>query len=169
MLSLALALFGYFSFGSSWRYYRQRQEAAQLRLQMQEQEHQARAQLEDQNARLALAKEEAERANRAKSSFLANMSHEIRTPMNAILGYAQIIEAEAQLDDRHRKAVETIGRSGEHLLRLINEVLDLATIEAGRLELRPTDFDLTDMLTGLGMMFELRCREKELAWVMDGF
>ncbi|MBT4503662.1 MAG: response regulator [Gemmatimonadetes bacterium] len=169
LLSLALALFGYFSFGSSWRYYRQRQEAAQLRLQMQEQEHQARAQLEDQNARLALAKEEAERANRAKSSFLANMSHEIRTPMNAILGYAQIIEAEAQLDDRHRKAVETIGRSGEHLLRLINEVLDLATIEAGRLELRPTDFDLTDMLTGLGMMFELRCREKELAWVMDGF
>jgi two-component system, sensor histidine kinase ChiS len=168
LLCMAVVGIGSVSVGSSWRYYRQRQEAASLREQMREQEERARVELEEQNTQLVQAKQEADQANRAKSTFLANMSHEIRTPMNAILGYAQILEADTALHDRHRKAIRTIGRSGEHLMGLINEVLDIAKIEAGRMELRPTNIDLADLLSGLGAMFELQCRDKQLAWVMDG-
>ncbi len=92
------------------------------------------------------------------------MSHEIRTPMNAILGYSQILQREAELTSRQQRAVDTIQQSGDHLLKLINNVLDISKIEAGRLELHPTDFDLQNMLHTVSMMFEMQCREKGLAW-----
>ena len=127
---------------------------------------QARRLLE-RDRKLAQAREAAEAANQAKSRFLASMSHEIRTPMNAILGYAQILQRKSTLAPDDRAAVETIERSGLHLLKLINEVLDLSKIEAGRLELQPSDFDLQALLSNLSVMLQVRCDAKRLSWQME--
>jgi signal transduction histidine kinase/DNA-binding NarL/FixJ family response regulator len=124
--------------------------------------------LEEAREAAERARETAEAANRAKSEFLANMSHEIRTPMNAIIGYAQILQRDPELAGNQRHDVETIHRSGDHLLRLINDVLDISRIEAGRMELNPIDFDLHALLATLGVMFELRCKEKGLRWHLEG-
>ena len=124
--------------------------------------------LEAQAQDLEQARDAAQAANVAKSRFLANMSHEIRTPMNAILGYAQILRRSRELAPDHRASVETIEQSGDHLLKLINDVLDLSKIEAGRLELDTADFDLGDFLNGLSVMFEIQCERKGLSWQLEG-
>ncbi len=116
---------------------------------------------------LRQAKEAAEAANRAKSAFLANMSHELRTPLTAILGFAELLRHDSQLTIRQRENIEIIQRSGEHLLSLINDVLDLSKIEAGRVELEPEVFDLHKMLLGLGEMFSLRAEQKGLIMILD--
>ncbi len=117
---------------------------------------------------LIIAKEKAEAANRAKSTFLANMSHEIRTPMNAILGYSQILLRNKDVSLEQRKALETIDTSGKNLLDMINEVLDISKIEAGKMELQEINFDLNDLMSGISKMFELRCRQKKLDWKVEG-
>lgn len=117
---------------------------------------------------LKTAKETAERANQYKTNFVANMSHEIRTPLNAILGYAQILQSRDDLDGQVRKAVEAIDRGGSHLLGLINDILDLSKIEAGRMELKPTTFDLCLLIRNLASMFQLRCAEKNVGWQVVG-
>lgn len=110
----------------------------------------------------AMAKQ-AEAANRAKSVFLANMSHEIRTPMNAILGFSQLMQRDPTLTPQQRRHLDTINRSGEHLLALINDILEMSKIEAGRTSLNPTTFDLHALLSDLEMMFSARTDAKKLA------
>jgi two-component system sensor histidine kinase/response regulator len=112
---------------------------------------------------LRVAKEAAEAANRAKSTFLANMSHELRTPLNAILGFAQLMERDAALSSRQRESLAIINRSGEHLLSLINDVLEMSKIEAGRIVLNPTPFDLHRLLQTLREMFQIRAEAKQLS------
>ena len=114
------------------------------------------------------AEAEAETANRAKSAFLANMSHEIRTPLNAILGYAQILLRHDALDRFQRDAVETIAGSSNHLLHLINEILDLSKIDAGRMEMARAQFDLQALVHELVVMFQPLCEEKHLALRVEG-
>ena len=108
------------------------------------------------------AKIEAEQANQDKSIYLANMSHEIRTPLNAILGFTRILKNRERLEAEMRHPLDTIESSGTHLLELINDILDLSKIEAGHLELEPSNFDLRHLVETLTAMFELACREKEI-------
>lgn len=109
---------------------------------------------------LAHARDVAETANRAKSDFLARMSHELRTPLNGILGYVQILARDAALTGTQRHALIVVRESGEHLLALINDILDLAKIEAQKLELTPTDFALSQFLQGIVDMFSIRAEQK---------
>jgi PAS domain S-box-containing protein len=126
----------------------------------------ANRQLHDANAQLLQAKVDAEAANRAKSTFLSTMSHEIRTPMNAILGYAQLMLRDPDLGPDAKANLKIVGRSGEHLLALINDVLDMSKIEAGRTELNPTTFNLPRLLDDLAAMFRLRAGAKALRFEM---
>jgi PAS domain S-box-containing protein len=111
---------------------------------------------------LARAKDAAEAANRAKSEFLANMSHELRTPLNAILGFSELMTRDPKLSPAQAENLAIINRSGEHLLGLINDVLDLAKIEAGRTALQEHAFDLHRLLDDLGDLFQLRAAAKGL-------
>ena len=121
------------------------------------------AELERSNAALAEAKAEADRANRAKSLFLASMSHEIRTPLNAILGYSQLLLHDSHISLEQREQLTTINRSGEHLLALINDILEMSKIEAGRAHLNPSTFDLGALVKDIATMFRLRAQGKGLS------
>jgi PAS domain S-box-containing protein len=126
----------------------------------------ANRQLHDANAQLEQAKAEAEAASRAKSTFLSTMSHEIRTPMNAILGYAQLMLRDPSLGADAKANLRIIGRSGDHLLALINDVLDMSRIEAGRTELNLVTFNFSVMLKDIAAMFRLRAETKGLQFEM---
>ena len=108
------------------------------------------------------AKVAAEAANRAKSEFLANMSHELRTPLNGILGYAQILKRELTLSFRQQEQVNIIQQCGEHLLTLLNDILDLSKIEAQKMELHLSDFPFPYFLDSLVEIFRLRAEQKNI-------
>ena len=116
---------------------------------------------------LILAKAEAERANRAKSSFLANMSHEIRTPMNSILGFSELLLRDNSLSAQQRQYLDNVNRSGEHLLALINDILDLSKIEAGQTVQNSDRFELLPFVHELERMFRLRMEAKGLQFSVE--
>ncbi|CAH0348341.1 response regulator [Aquabacterium sp. CECT 9606] len=116
----------------------------------------------DRTTELRMAKERAEIANDAKSAFLARMSHELRTPLNAIMGYAQILKMDKSLTERQVMGLNTIHNSGEHLLLLIIDILDLSRIEAGKTELYPAAVHPQSFLSGLVDIIRIKAEEKTL-------
>ena len=110
---------------------------------------------------------EAQRLARLRSEFIAQMSHELRTPLNGILGYAQILQLDRTLDERQQAGLNVIRQSGEHLLTLINDILDLAKIEAGKLELYPGEIRLDKFLRTIAGMIGVRAERKLLAFTCD--
>ncbi|EGK85903.1 GAF domain-containing protein [Microcoleus vaginatus PCC 9802] len=104
----------------------------------------------------------ADTANRAKSEFLSSMSHELRTPLNAILGFSQVMVRDSSLNNQHLQHLEIINRAGEHLLALINDILEMSKIEAGRSQLNESSFNLMRLLKTLEEMFRLKAKSKKL-------
>ncbi|TRW95265.1 PAS domain S-box protein [Candidatus Methylobacter oryzae] len=121
----------------------------------------------ERTADLVLARNAAEAANQAKSVFLASMSHELRTPLNAILGFSNLMRKDMLLPENHRQNLDIINRSGEHLLALINDVLEMAKIEAGRVQLENIPLDLGGMVRDVTDMMQVRAEEKGLRMQVD--
>src|SRR5262249_39092321 len=117
--------------------------------------------------RARAAEEDAMHANRAKSMFLSTMSHELRTPLNAILGFSQLVARDARLPGDHKENIEVIQKSGEHLLGMINDVLSIAKIEAGEVELREEAFAFAGAVRAAARMVEGRAHSKRIALVVD--
>ena len=132
--------------------------------QLLEQQTKTSQQLAEKNLHLEQARRDAETANSAKSEFLANMSHELRTPLNGILGYVQILKREPNLNPKQQQGLDIIQQCGEHLLTLLNDILDLSKIEARKLELSLNDFHLPDFLEGIVEMVRIRAEQKNLVF-----
>ncbi|MES9961902.1 MAG: YfiR/HmsC family protein [Candidatus Sedimenticola sp. 20ELBAFRAG] len=123
--------------------------------------------LEASAVELSKAKDIAETANKAKSIFLANMSHELRTPLNAVLGFSQLMSTDEAIPPHQKSNLDIINRSGHHLLQLINDVLDMSKIEAGKIQLEPEDMDLGALILDVTDMIRVRAEEKGLQLLLD--
>ncbi|WP_445634110.1 histidine kinase [Nostoc sp. DSM 114161] len=121
--------------------------------------------LQEKNVHLQKAEAVAQSANQAKSEFLANMSHELRTPLNGILGYAQILQRDKDATKSQKDGLNIIYQCGDHLLNLINEVLDLSKIEARKMELYPTEFNFPELLEGIAEICQIRAQQKGITLI----
>jgi signal transduction histidine kinase/CheY-like chemotaxis protein/purine-cytosine permease-like protein len=164
LIKLFVALFALFAVGGWWlaltvdsRYVAQDESNRQTHLLMNEIEAHLKT-----DAQLQRAIEEAEKANQAKSRYMAGISHELRTPLNCILGYAQIVEHDPAVPRQRRDEMKVIRRSGEHLISLINGLLDIAKIEAGKLTIEPEEVSFPQFVAQLADMFRLQAREKNI-------
>jgi adenylate cyclase len=121
----------------------------------------------EKNIVLEKAKVDAVTANRAKSIFLANMSHELRTPLNAILGFTQLLKDDNSLNQEQHKNLRIINRAGEHLLSIINDILEMSKIEAGRMNLNLNRFNFHDFIQDLEGIFQFKIRQKNLQLIFE--
>ena len=139
---------------------------AEMRVKQEELEQRIalQTQLEEQSLALSDALHVAEDASRAKTAFLSNMSHEIRTPMNAIIGLDNIALNDPDISDKTRDYLEKIGASAEHLLQLINDILDMSRIESGRMTLKNEEFSFPELLKSINTMFSSQCQDKGLEY-----
>ena len=149
--------------GVKWRLYAIKQRNRELKIQVAERTRE----LKKEKDGAEILREHAEVANQAKSTFLANMSHELRTPLNGILGYAQILRRDPAITTQQRHGLNVIEQSGNHLLNLINDVLDLAKVEAGKIELYNVDFNLHMFLTGMAEIIRIRAECKEIIFNLE--
>ncbi len=135
--------------------------------QLRNHKEQLEATVQQRTAELLVARDAAEAANKAKSQFLANMSHELRTPLNAILGFSGLMRLDSQLSIAQRENLDIINRSGSHLLKLINDVLEVAKIESGYLNVDIAPFDLGELIRDVTEMMQIRAQEKGLRLILD--
>src|SRR6185436_14407860 len=145
----------------------ERRSARRSRKELEQHKDHLESVVDNRTAQLVEARDQALAANRSKSTFLAHMSHELRTPLNAILGFSDMLLRDGSLSDRHRTDLMMIGSSGEHLLGLINDVLDMAKIESGVSQVENAAFDLPALVQDtVNMLRELALR-KNLELLVD--
>jgi signal transduction histidine kinase/CheY-like chemotaxis protein len=144
----------------------ERHQAGRIRKELEHHKEHLEQQVQQRTAELVDARDQAVAANQAKSVFLANMSHELRTPLNAILGFSNLLR-DGRITNRQRHDLDIINRSGEHLLNLINDVLDVAKIDSGRVEMVNGSIDVPDLVRDVTELMRIQAREKGLELFLE--
>ncbi len=166
-LGMALAEMTYTLDAQTEKLQKQQKELEQINASLEHRVQKRTSELAEANAELHKAKEIADIANQAKSDFLSSMSHELRTPLNGILGYTHILKRNKELTSQQMDGLNIIQQSGEHLLTLINDILDLSKIEARKMELYASAFHLPNFLESVSAIISMRAQEKDVLFVSE--